>query len=1194
LGIEEKYVSPFVYDNDEEESSEDTYVSPFVYDSDNSDVPVRDEYVSPFVYENESELPFARQELPLAMDSRTNILMSEIKNAEGPLTPELITANPTLMTGIRDIMKSRYSSDTRNKFTMDEKYDKRMSNEELFEEWQNWMRSLEGGQTVTTANDLVWFAGADEGQRAMLGASFELFDAGPNIFSRDTSWSEMGDGIRDYLKAGIWDPTTLVGLGVGRLWTAAGAKTGSMAFRTIAKQIASKAMAKGLTKEATDKLVKESLQKSFKQVGYSNLGKAGAMTSVDIISSVGTDYVNQNLRIGSNVQEKYSIPQSVGAAMGVFLIPSLLVTLKGVGDLTNSAFVKENFPSFSKYKDAYKTLGNKPKEVIEKNVIDQVDLTQVNGNLKSVFERFKSDLDLKEFTPYLKARDDAAEAVTKKDIAGDTILQETFFETVIGNEFVVAMSDAGFTYAPREKNDNPSKFIQDALQYIDDGTVQSYKDAFSSQFGDLPDTIKSLKTGKDVSDWFLNRGRVAGGVLQQRSTMSKILNKRPEDITVDDMFGKGLKEVPAGPQRVKYLQSLWKRAVTSHPSTLGLNVKGWAYTHTMGMASDTILSGLLTTKAAGQALFGNVEGAKSSIRMAKGSLLGSARRGLNLMSSDATIESAEGYLKLHPNIVDDLFAERAGGVDNLNILERLGLDPNSKVNQLSEKSINLLQSAMGVKLQDETTKMISLMGHLDTNIMKNYGVSYNEFITQPDAYAKMFSPEYLEMVLEPAIAEAKRETYSTSWSGMKGDTWMLTMAKGIEKVSNSSGGGFLLPFGRFFNTATATLGDITMVNAVRHIARVKTMDDKGLKFVSKGLVGVGLVYGQLPGGTSNFEEAKEKVKLGVPWKQSPLNDGSTRDDTYEFPRGYVELLSQMLAHVEIDGKVPPALIEEASAVLVSQSFRDTGELYYTLKDLFTTVLEGNGDASVRKSVEVLSAGFSRVVSGGTRFLEPVNQAIMFATGDFSQPDLRQGTTTQKFINASLKYVNKFIPPVGDIPTREYSTRGKGNSFVDPGRTLGGVRTSAPLTPSERMLGSIGEQAWQAVNWGGSPEYKNRLDELVSDILNYESAKAMDEAGDYFDLPLPQRIEVVRRVKEKVRASALEVLNRSTDVTDEMLLLENKIRKKKKSYIEEALRLSGYDGELEDIKGEIGAKEKLEYILYIIDNRNDTIFRGLRN
>jgi len=104
---------------------------------------------------------------------------------------------------------------------------------------------------------------------------------------------------------------------------------------------------------------------------------------------------------------------------------------------------------------------------------------------------------------------------------------------------------------------------------------------------------------------------------------------------------------------------------------------------------------------------------------------------------------------------------------------------------------------------------------------------------------------------------------------------------------------------------------------------------------------------------------------------------------------------------------------------------------------------------------------------------------------------------------------------------------------------------------------------------------------------------MDEAGDYFNLPLIQRIEVVRRVKVKVRASALEVLNRSTDVSDEILLLENNINKKNKSYIQEALRLSGYDGNIEDIKGEIGGKEKLEYILYIIENRNDIIFRDLK-
>ena len=188
------------------------------------------------------------------------------------------------------------------------------------------------------------------------------------------------------------------------------------------------------------------------------------------------------MRIGSCVQEEYSIPQSVGAAMGVILLPSLLVGLKGVGDLTNSDFVKTNVPAFAKYKDVFKTLGNQSIETIEKNVIDQIDLSKVNTSLKSVFARFASDLELKEFLPYLETAEAAEKAVTKADIAGNPLTKETFFESVLLNNFVISMKDAGFRYAPREKNDNPSKFIYDAMKYLDDSTVQSYKDVFSSQF----------------------------------------------------------------------------------------------------------------------------------------------------------------------------------------------------------------------------------------------------------------------------------------------------------------------------------------------------------------------------------------------------------------------------------------------------------------------------------------------------------------------------------------------------------------------------------------------------------------------------------------------------------------------------------------------------------------------------------------
>ena len=43
--------------------------------------------------------------------------MGELNSLEGTQTEDEIINNPTLMRGIREIMKSRYSEDTTNKFS---------------------------------------------------------------------------------------------------------------------------------------------------------------------------------------------------------------------------------------------------------------------------------------------------------------------------------------------------------------------------------------------------------------------------------------------------------------------------------------------------------------------------------------------------------------------------------------------------------------------------------------------------------------------------------------------------------------------------------------------------------------------------------------------------------------------------------------------------------------------------------------------------------------------------------------------------------------------------------------------------------------------------------------------------------------------------------------------------------------------
>ena len=89
-----------------------------------------------------------------------------------------------------------------------------MEPEKAFEIFQNWQRSFAGGQTVTTANELIYGTNADDDTRAKLGASYMLFDSMDNAFTGEGSWGEMFDAVGDYTKAAVWDPSTILSLGI--------------------------------------------------------------------------------------------------------------------------------------------------------------------------------------------------------------------------------------------------------------------------------------------------------------------------------------------------------------------------------------------------------------------------------------------------------------------------------------------------------------------------------------------------------------------------------------------------------------------------------------------------------------------------------------------------------------------------------------------------------------------------------------------------------------------------------------------------------------------------------------------------------------------------------------------------------------------------------------------------------------------
>ena len=79
-----------------------------------------------------------------------------------------------------------------------------------------------------------------------------------------------------------------------------------------------------------------------------------------------------------------------------------------------------------------------------------------------------------------------------------------------------------------------------------------------------------------------------------------------------------------------------------------------------------------------------------------------------------------------------------------------------------------------------------------------------------------------------------------------------------------------------------------------------------------------------------------------------------------------------------------------------------------------------------------------------------------------------------------------------------------------------------------------------MGWGDA-EYKNRLDGLVSDILNYEASLYIEDG--ILDKSL-EREEAVRRVKKLAITRTKEVLASSLEYDDQVLILQSKVAGKK--------------------------------------------------
>lgn len=1105
----------------------------------------------------------------------------------GP-TVEDIKADPKLRKIVIDSMNARYTGDAgRLQSAADYNifggnYDPEADFDKTFEVWQNYNRSFAGGQTVTTAAEVAFLQKATPEQKAAVGMGYALFDSMPNIFTGDGAWGDTFDGMRDYAAAAIIDPTTVLGLGVGKAISTIGGKGAAVAVRTVAIGAAKEAIKKGATREAA----RLAAQKVATLAVAKGALKATAKTAaVDFIASVGADLGYQWAQIDVGNQEEYSPAQTAIAALGTFVAPALIGITHGVKALRGTKMAKTlQLDNYVKVTEALKDQINAdPIKLISK----EVNTESINAKLSELLGDFLKDP--MKYQKWLQGVEEGALIASKKDLSvGD--MENLFFRSLLfgapdGSTKGLAniLDESGFVWIPRNADDNVGNFIGDFISSLSDDYLQDVTKAMKSAGEDTfksfgGDTFKDL-TAKELGVYFKKRTSNVGKTLADLATFKRTLTKSTAstaggsgaETTVEEMLQALATPVHGLNDKVRWVQANWKKAVTAHPGTTGLNVKGWGMTYALNNISD-VVEGVL------HGTVGLVTGSAASKNAAKGSLIGAMRRGASVLTYLDTSAAVDDFLKLKPKLSERLFTHVTGGVDqSVDIAKVYGVNPKSSVVKAVEGVTDFAQKISAVKLQDEITKKLSFMSALDQEIMKATGKSFNEFMDQPGAYTKMFSKEFKE-IEEKALERALRETYSQSFTRMKVAPGLIhDSAKFIEEISRTPGIGMLLPFGQFLNNSIATLGDYSGANFVRYLSSKSFRGEtSGTQLLAKGLVGWAALYSYF------VPKAEENIDKGLRWNQVERSDGSIADTTYDAPLPFAQVIAHLIAYQKKYGEVPTDMVAEAKDILVGQAFRQMGDAQKEFNQFFSDMLQGSLTSKEMFDFLVASS-VSTVASGATRFLDPVNQLTMLVTNTYENPDRRQGA---KALNESLRYVDGMFTATKDgLPERSYPTRLNATQ-QDIGKVLGGVRSVQPPSLVEKMLASAGISPWKAIKWDGNyPQLKNELDTLIQPILAAYAESAMDKHPDFFKLSLSQQQGILKlEVTDPAKQVAKDMLKSGVSDKDEYLSRLMALTAASKTDIERAKRFFGITGELEDIGAEEGGLDKLDLILDYVKNK----------
>jgi len=1100
---------------------------------------------------------------------------------------------------------------------------RKMDKDDAFEVWQNYQRSFAGGQTITTANEVVFGMAADELTQSKLGAGYYAFDKMQNAFTGEGSMSEMFDAVGDYTRAGLYDPATFLSFGLGKAVSFGATKASGIAARSLLIKGYQTYLKQGMSKTAARRAV------------GSVAAKAAPITVADAIISVGVDSGYQTQLIASDVQTKYSPSQTAMAAGGAAFIPAIFTGTALIKELRKSKYIKDSFLGYEKLDADVLTLGL---DEAKKQLALVVDSKSVNVNIKRNFE-LQSVKNAKQFANW--------EAIKKESIKGvaerDEELTDTKPITLFMRRFMLGepetgkvgfqqgLFDSGWTVHPTmlETNTTTGIYAEAVLDYVSDDAAKIAIEAFEKSTG------KKLGidyTAKAISQNFARGAHAAGQTNWIGSQLSRLDNQgvKTQQALLDLASGMAGKEPTKKKSKVRgfgilggkkedeadtnrFLLSVYKRMLTSHLGTTGANLKGFSFLSGLNAVSDIATSVIDISQSAFYKARGNSVKASVYKKRAIGSALGAVRRGFSVLSPELEYEYALRVLEASPESRKKLFRDVAGDGGVQDGLANANLDPNNKFYKSLDAATKGAQTLTLVRMQDELTKTWAFGNNVNQQIMREYGVSPTIFFARADAAIEMTKPKFKVDVLEKATFRTLRETASVNWSTLdkQSNNAMRSAAKGIEFLTNKTGLGYLVPFGSFLNTTLATMGDLTGINAIRIYSKKylgHEMDyatQEGSELLGKTVVG----WTAIAAGTYVAGGAIDRIEEGLAWNQNRNNDGSIEDNTYDWPASTIRLMSQIFGHAATPDRitnpfklkwseVPDDLKYTLAMQLGGQSVRDLKDFEKNLWEFGTNLSETlnnvdnkSGSEYVLDTVEALIAPPAmRITQGLTRPFDPINFTYGLVMGKNMSPDLKQGP---EYYAKGLRYVNNIFDGIlagsgsSEMDKKATPTRGF-DKLTDSGKQILGVRGDREPNYIEAMLNSAGRADWRTISFDAPPEVKNYMNAVASSYLNQSALRYLKRNPNFFKMSLKEKDRIIGQIVEDTKKKVGERMKVGTlpKTLDMVRVLSNRDSDK----IKNVMDWLGLEGDIDDIIGTEDALGTLNKIKFYYD-KYDRLFFG---